>query len=295
MIVRGGGKEQEEGKVLWPHWTVSGVDKFLEWLYIGDYKCPYPVKARNSEHGANDEDEEISPPRAKHGNEAQSPLQYDNADADLLLEESEIDQPPVFGWGQPVLEQVLEPVLEPSTPIINESPAVASVTSLQDLSWSGSRPLGKLSQAEEFEKWTGHQLWRPDQLDYKATFQTHAELYQMGCYYLLDELKNMAWQRLRLVLISIGTPTVGSRVVANLVELIHYAYRVTSDACNEEEPLRKLVTTVAALHFTRFKGAEIEELIASPTKLDREFVSDLMAKMMQKMEESERGSTMQTQ
>ncbi|KAL8673694.1 MAG: hypothetical protein Q9224_007518 [Gallowayella concinna] len=171
-------------------------------------------------------------------------------------------------------------------PIIRESPAVNPLTPLKDLSWSGSRPLGKLSQAEEFEKWIGHELRRPDQLDYEATFQTHAELYQLGCFYLLDELKDMAWQRLRSVLISIGTPKVGSRVVANLVDLIHYAYEVTGDACKvkEEEPLRKLVTTMAAIHFTGFKGAEVEQLIASPTKSDREFVSDLMAKVMQRLE-----------
>ncbi|KAL8675984.1 MAG: hypothetical protein Q9224_007340, partial [Gallowayella concinna] len=186
MIVRGGGKEQEEGKLLWPDWTVSGAEKFLEWLYVGDYKCPYPVEARNPEHDSNNGVEEAPARRAEQGKETRRHLLLDDPQSDFSLPE----EVPDIGFELPSMEQ-------PSPPTIKKTPAVDPLTPLKDLSWSGSRSLGKLSQTEEFEKWTGHQLWRPDQLDYEATFQTHAELYQLGCYYMLDELKNMAWQRLR--------------------------------------------------------------------------------------------------
>ncbi|KAL8814099.1 MAG: hypothetical protein Q9223_006656, partial [Gallowayella weberi] len=263
MALHGGGREQWEGKLTWPDWTVSGAEKFLEWLYTGDYKCPYPIEAPKSKDQSDNEDGE-APSRPEHGNESHS-REYESIDF-VVPETSD-----VVVWPE-------ELDLRPLSPVTKNTPAIDAATALKDLSWSGSRLLGKMSQAEEFESWTGHQLWRPDQLDYEATFQTHAELYKMGHFYLLEELKNMAWQRLRSVLISIGTPVAGSRVIANLVMLIHYAYEVSSDTGNEEEPLRKLITTFVALYSTRLR-AELKELIMSPKEPDREFVWDLMAKM----------------
>ncbi|KAL9031627.1 MAG: hypothetical protein Q9180_006791 [Flavoplaca navasiana] len=136
-----------------------------------------------------------------------------------------------------------------------------------------------MSEAEEFDKWTGHQLWSPGQLDYHATFMTHAELYNMACTYQLDGLKNMAWQRLRSVMVTIGQPVTGSAVIGNLVKLIRYTYEVTGDIDHEEEPLRKLVTTFAAAYISQFEGPDVDELMRSRVESDREFVVDLMAKI----------------
>ncbi|KAL8804439.1 MAG: hypothetical protein Q9182_002544 [Xanthomendoza sp. 2 TL-2023] len=296
MIVHGGGKEQEKGKLMWPYWTVGGAETLLEWLYTSDYKCPYPVEASKSEHGSDDKDGEALS-RPGRGNETHS-----------REDEIPIDKPPTGFWDVPDVQDEIvvaetpnvflldEPDVLGSSPASKKTPAIDAATALRDLSCSRRRPAGKLSQAEEFEKWTGHQLWRPDQLDYEATLQTHAELYQMGDFYKLDELKNMAWERLKSVLISIGTPVAGSRVVANLVTLIHFAYKITSDTGNEKEPLRKLLTTFVALHFTRFK-AEVHEMIMSPVESNREFASDLVTQVMQQMEKSrgEGGKLMQIQ
>ncbi|KAL9008712.1 MAG: hypothetical protein Q9173_006192 [Seirophora scorigena] len=41
--VEGPWKEEKERKITWPHWTVGAAERFLEWLYSGDYACPYPV------------------------------------------------------------------------------------------------------------------------------------------------------------------------------------------------------------------------------------------------------------
>ena len=49
MVVQGGGKEMEEGNIVWPDWSVIGAEKFLEWLYTGDYKCPYPSRISEQE------------------------------------------------------------------------------------------------------------------------------------------------------------------------------------------------------------------------------------------------------
>ncbi|KAL8635024.1 MAG: hypothetical protein Q9226_009396, partial [Calogaya cf. arnoldii] len=57
----------------------------------------------------------------------------------------------------------------------------------------------------------------------------------------------------------------------------------TSNEPNCTEPLRMLVTTFAALNFTKFRGSEGDDLMMSAEWSDREFVSDFMLKAMQKM------------
>ncbi|KAI4242013.1 MAG: hypothetical protein L6R40_004240 [Gallowayella cf. fulva] len=154
---------------------------------------------------------------------------------------------------------------------------------LEDLHWHGSRALGKLSQAKEFDKWAGHRRWSLDRLDYEDTFMTHAEMYVMACEYMLDELKNMAWQRLRLVLITIGTPKPMSAVIGNMISLARYVYQETGKVGEEDEPLRELIVTFAGLYFTKFEGPEFQELIMSSSIGDREFLHDLMMKVMAKV------------
>ena len=61
-----------------------------------------------------------------------------------------------------------------------------------------------------------------------------------------------------------------------------YAYKNTSYEPGCTEPLRKLVTTFAALNFANFRGSEVDELIMSKEVTDREFVLGVMLKAMQR-------------
>ncbi len=117
--------------------------------------------------------------------------------------------------------------------------------------------------------------------DYSATLMTHAELYVMACFYLLDDLKNMAWQRLRSVLISFGKPPgVFGCVAKDLATLIHYVYRNTADNFGEEEePMRMLVSHYASLHFTSLTHADFRALLRSGEETDRQFQYDVMDKV----------------
>ncbi|KAL8791235.1 MAG: hypothetical protein Q9213_000192 [Squamulea squamosa] len=283
MIVQGGGKETEEGKLVWPVWTVSGAEKLLEWLYTGDYKCPYPTKVSKSETVSTDNNVQISGDSTF--DEPKKPdlnhLMY-TEDQDLAEPEYMYDDTLHYPKGKKKSGKLKTKwSMSPERPKPTKS---APRPRLMELTWSGSHPLEKLSEAEEFDKWTGHQLWRPDQLNYETTFMTHAELYNMACTYQLDTLKNMAWQRLRSVLVSIGRPVPGSTVIGNVVNLIHYTYEITGEVGSEEEPLRKLVTTFATLNFTRFKGSAVDELMKSASDPDREFVTDLMSMVRQKVD-----------
>ncbi|KAL9583133.1 MAG: hypothetical protein Q9212_002882 [Teloschistes hypoglaucus] len=167
-----------------------------------------------------------------------------------------------------------------------EKPHVLPLTRVRELIGpKGDNKSKKMSKAEEYDKWTGHLLWRPDELDYDNTIMIHAELYIMASQYLLDELKDLTWQRLRSVLVSIGTPVPGSLFIRNLVKVLRYVYKETGTDSLEgnEEPLRRLVSTFVAQHFTRLKGPEVDEIFASTRAVDREIVIDVTNRITQEM------------
>ncbi|KAL8839761.1 MAG: hypothetical protein Q9170_001632 [Blastenia crenularia] len=275
--VHGPWKEKSEARLHWPDWEPSAVEKFLEWMYTGDYTCPYPVKARNdesteqSEVGGNEEGRQKSPSPAVDQVEGIDPVSM--ADVELPDVELPDEVQVVDDWDAAAST-------EDAKARTNTQLSTLPLAQIEVLSWRGCRALEKLSQAEEFDKWTGHQLWCPEELDYEATLLTHAKLYVMACFYGLGALKNMAWQRLRAVLVSIGKPKQDTTVIYDLVALIHYVYDKTGDISDdEEEPLRMLVSTFAALHFTNFQGLEVKQIMLSEEEGDREFVVDLMEKL----------------
>lgn len=265
-------KESAERKIQWQHWTVGAVEKFIDWLYTGDYVCPYPIEACKG----------ASAPAASVGDDR------NDDDATALPDTFE---PGVIELSDPAMPPIEEPLPEwpAEAELSTQNVEVPKATKppplalLQDLDWQGCRTLGKLSQAEEFDKWTGHWHWKPKELDYEATFLTHAELYAMANQYMLDELKSMAWQRLRAVLISVGKPKPWSPVVDNTVTLIKYAYEHTGGIDESEEPLRMLLSSFVALHLTSFKGYEVDDLILSREEANREFVLELIGKVTQQM------------
>lgn len=117
---------------------------------------------------------------------------------------------------------------------------------------------------------------------------THAELYVMGNQYMLDELKDIAWHRLKAVLLTIGRPLEGSVVIDNITQLGRYVYRETGQMDDEEEPLRNLVSSFVALHYPVFGTSMMGEMIMSTEEGDREFAKDLLAKLTLKVKQFEK-------
>ncbi|KAI4257698.1 MAG: hypothetical protein L6R42_005493 [Xanthoria sp. 1 TBL-2021] len=254
-LVQGSWKESMEQTIRWTEWDNASVEKFIQWLYTDDYTCPYPTPIAwpVEENAGEDRQIEISQaPSNAHVALAQMDDTNPNSDA--------TEEPPAK-------KQKMLPV--------------------KDLTWSGTNPAPKLSQTEDFDKWPGHQLWSPQQLDYSAPFGTHAELYIMGCRYFLDDLRSMAWSRLRAVLVTIGRPVPGSPVIANIMDLILGIYDKLGDPVGDEEPLKSLLTIFVAHNFTAFEASGIEDWATSDNKIAREFVPDLMAKLMLKVKELE--------
>ncbi|KAL8922145.1 MAG: hypothetical protein Q9208_005340 [Pyrenodesmia sp. 3 TL-2023] len=257
--IEGSWKENAEKKIYWPHWKVSTVERFLEWLYTADYTCPYPQPVPAPAPTSSEQIEDDST-----GSKRSAP-QQDVFSFDYHGEDGEW---PVESTAKKQKMSTTSPTLKP----------------LQDLTWSGDRCQSKLSQSEEYSRWTGHQLWSANQLDYENTLMAHAELYVIACHYLVDGLKAMSWSRLKAVLISMGTPTAGSPVTRNLMNLFQYSFEETGLSLDGEEPLRELLTTFAALHYSSFKDSGIEKWATSSRESDREFIADLMVKVLLRVE-----------
>ncbi|KAL9024937.1 MAG: hypothetical protein Q9180_007769 [Flavoplaca navasiana] len=164
------------------------------------------------------------------------------------------------------------------------------LVALDNLSWKGTPKPTKLTQVEQFNKWPGHHLWSSNQLDYSKTFNTHAELYIMGRRYMLEELSRMAWDRLRAVLLSIGRPVAGSRVITNVMNVVLGTRDRIGDPTGDEDPLKELITTFVALNFTSFQASGIEDWATSDNSTAREFIPDLMGKLMLRVKELEEGT-----
>ena len=256
-FVQGSWKESAEQTIRWTEWNVASVEKFVEWLYTDDYSCPYPnlIEAQGAgdvaKEGQKDLSETSSGPRFR---------------LILMGQENLHDR---ITEGPPVKKQKL--------------------ASLKELSWNGKARPTRLTQAEESDNWPGHDLWTSEQLDYGATFSMHAELYIMGRRYMLEELSRMAWERLRAVLQKIGRPVPGSRVITNVMDLVLDTYDKIGNPDGGEEPLKELITTFVALNFTAFQCSGIEDWANSENSTARDFIADLMGKLMLRVKELEEG------
>ncbi|KAL8664195.1 MAG: hypothetical protein Q9202_003273 [Teloschistes flavicans] len=255
-LVEGQFKESNEQRIIWPYWNANAVANFLEWLYTGDYQCPYPMI--------------IPRPMLDEKTPPEDVLNSDCA----LVEEEKQDNSNRDG--------------KRSTQVPPENSSQSRPTRLRDLEWNGSLCPTRISSEDEYSKWIGHAHYQTNELDYERNFMTHAELYAMGCQYLLDDLRALSWQRLKNALVAVGIPFVGSTLITNVTNVIHYVFQQTGDLADGKEQMRELLTTFATDHFKQMKGAPaFDELLKSPLASDREFVVDLMAKIGAKLDEKD--------
>ena len=235
--------------------------------------CPYPTKAGRFE-GNNGEIFEAQNPRTVAEEDKMAAPTYPESEvpADSDAEEPAAayyeDEMPVSGSEhaseQPAImaKAGCQADIRPLTPLTNFH--------------YGTGFQRKISQAEEFQQWAGHALWRSDELDYEVPLLAHAKLYVLAHFANVPELENLALQRLQDTLASIGKLPRNSPAVRNLVELIKYVYAHTDSVVHGEEQLRRVVSTFASLYFTSFQGREVCELM----KGGGDFVMDFMAKTL---------------
>lgn len=74
-----------------------------------------------------------------------------------------------------------------------------------------------------------------------------------------------------------------SPVIENTVTLIRYVYEYTGGVDDGKEPMRMLLSSFVALHFTNFRGHGVSDLMLSSEEANRTFVVDVMDKVTKQM------------
>ncbi|KAL8711806.1 MAG: hypothetical protein Q9220_003750 [cf. Caloplaca sp. 1 TL-2023] len=260
QMITGAWKENQEKTIEWPEWDPRMAEKFIEWLYTDDYHCVYPAQIGIFKVISDAAD-----------------ISFGDIPTGSISEGEVIE-----GEGKAVAQPKAPKSEEPAAK--KQKTGASTFLSVKEIVTSTGSAPKKLTQSEHFDLWMGHLSYKPEDLDYSTTFSTHVQLYLMGHQYLLDSLKLMARQRLGAVLVSIGRPTIGAPIINNILSLIREIYVGTGQGQDEEEPLRSLVTTFVATHFSTFKESNIERLATSHEECDRDFTADLLRKLMLRTE-----------
>lgn len=267
---------------MWKQWSADTVEKFLGWLYTNDYTIPLPTDSRQRVKD--------DAPSRRPGSSDDNKAVNDEFPYSLQEEEWRMPDDPAFELA-PVVEvsqKMGKKTKSKKKGSFSQTPPTEAepgpLVLLKDLSWRGSHAVDKTMKTQLFEKQVEVRLRGYSQhLDYGVTLMTHATLYVVACEKNLIELKNMAWQRLRSLLIAIGGPVAGKPIVGNLVALSQYAYQETGVSELPQDPLRDLLTSYVAIHFTKFQGPEVDGLFSSQATDDRDFVVEVMIKVRHRM------------
>ena len=95
----------------------------------------------------------------------------------------------------------------------------------------------------------------------ESVLMCHAELYVLADYLLLQNLKNLYYQRLGTAMQLMNRFRFDEVVTQNVADLARLVYRGTTNRTGHPEPLRNFVSSFFAANITEFVGGGIDALI----------------------------------
>lgn len=126
--------------------------------------------------------------------------------------------------------------------------------------------------------------FRPLGHDYKKVLLVHADVYELAQYKDVVALQSLSLDNLLMTLMSIGPLEPGTHLAAGFVEFLDHVYSHTNTLMGSEEPMRRVVSQLAALHFPALlQTKEMEKLMGQGGDL----VRDLMRKVSRRLVASE--------
>lgn len=269
-------KDSLERRISWEEWDEDSVARFLEWLYTGDYSWPYPTNL-----------EPLTPTTGLSNHEVESSNGLSSGT--VSKPSTEGSAPVVDGVKstEPVFDSLKAFVIEPNSsrsakqkhPRRPQSSQIRPLTPIGSLFYEGPKDPTKLSQEKKFDLWNSHSTTSSLQLDYETTLLAHAKLYTMANCFLLGELKTLALQQLQICLISLDNPSPESPVVSNITALMQYVYANTVRLKKKDEPMRKLVTSYVAFHFTALRSNDFMQLLVE----GGDIVDDVLTKLRRRI------------
>ena len=245
-------KETAESLVKLEEWEVETVTSVVQWFYTRDYRTPLPAPVRDP----NTEVEEAASARSAEVKQPQG-LSAISKDCGGLNSGTE---------GPPEALRIDVPIPAPGGYIL-------------------SHQMSNLEALMQF----GHQVSRShangEKIDVKYTYTTtlmcHAKVYALADYLLLSDLKKLAYKGIDVCIRIIETFGLDEHTIKDVVTLARYAYAHTNDHkpgdADNEEPLRKRISTFIAANLRVFRGPHALEL----EHAGGELVQDIFEKVRQ--------------
>lgn len=250
--VNGPFKETTESLVKLVEWEVDTVTSLVQWFYTRDYDTPLPAPVRD--------------PNTKV-EEAASACSV--------------------GLKQPQgLSAIPKGRAAPNS--ATEAPPEALRIDVPIPAHGGYLLSHQMSNLESLMQF-GHQVSRPDangeKIDFKYTFTTtlmcHAKVYALADYLLLSDLKKLAYKGIDLCIRIIEHLGLDEHTIKDVATLARYVYAHTNDHkpgdSENEEPLRKRISTFIAANLRNFRGPDALEL----ENAGGELVQDIFEKVRQ--------------
>jgi hypothetical protein len=262
--------EKSEGRIVWEHTSVETVERVLTFLYHGDYNSPNPT-LREIQDQLNEADE--------------PEMRVDGRGAER------VDQDQVVGTVEPVAQdtpdenmtspnnELLEPAVGELEYVEDEDPDLQSAI-LPSCSIRPLTPLGKcigLSSIPTMRKTAGgvfdDQDFPYQKYSYYAPLFAHAEVYSFAKYHLLSALQMLALQRITQTLRNIDCSV--EHAGEELSAIIEYAYNNIESSGDDEEPMQKILSQFATIHYTALLHGKFEELFVRGGEFTRDVARKL--------------------
>lgn len=126
--------------------------------------------------------------------------------------------------------------------------------------------------------------FRPLGHNYKKVLLVHADVYELAQYKDIVALQSLSLDNLLMTLMSIGPLEPGTHLAIDFVEFLGHVYSHTNTLVSSEEPMRRIVSQLAALHFPALQQTEEMEKLMSQ---GGDLVQDLMRKVSRRLVASE--------
>lgn len=146
--------------------------------------------------------------------------------------------------------------------------------------WRKKAQLSRQNVNKVVSDWTRLERFKPAQYDFKEVLLTHARIYALANYKLVQGLQNLAIERLLITLAHLDPIPDDSHLSMNLVDLATYGYSNTTRLSNSNEPLRDLISQFAALNFEALQN---EPLAIEFIGQGGDFVKDVTMKLCRRL------------
>ena len=270
------------------NWDPSTVAQLVKWLYEKDYDCPYPVNGlgdwldepctlgkvmRRRDH---EQQVRRRPPGAAWD------IQYPESVSSFYSNGRYNDDPyprdprdlPSARMAHPyprdIRDSPLSRVGDPRRCDVRELPPIRDEISCDFLRKLVPKSQLPETEGSKYEDWCetiddklGSKL-DISVCDFGPILTRHAEVYALANYALLQDLKDLAYQRLGTTLLFLQSRRLDEAVTVHVADLARCVYDKTDDSSANPDPMRHLVSSFIAMNMSqsRFVGAEIDSLMS---------------------------------